>query len=173
MKQNLVIFIFFLLSACSTFKNNSDTNLDVAAQDHAALGLTYLAQDDPVTAKAELWQALQLAPNSVAVLDAVAYYFEQIHDLAQAQLYYQKALHIAPHSGQALNNYGAFLCHEGNYQSGLNYLVLAAEQFNYLASADAYANASYCAAALGDQSLAQKYLKLALAQKPNVDIKQT
>lgn len=131
------------------------------------LGLAYLKQGNHPRAKKKLLNALDLDPNSAEANSALAYYMENTGDNKQAQIFYKKALKVAPNSGAQLNNYGTFLCRLGNYQESLKYFMKAVADVHYVNSAGAYENAGLCARAIPDDTLAAEYFAKAVGQDPN------
>lgn len=135
-----------------------------AATYNVQLGLAYLKQDDRPRAKRKLLTALDLAPHSPEVNAAMAYYLEKTGEINKARLFYQKALAYAPNSGAQLNNYGTFLCRQGNYQEAERYFLKAVKDVRYVNTAGAYENAGLCTAAIPDYDKAKHYFAKALEQ---------
>src|SRR3989338_4218889 len=100
--KKLAFFLFITTAA-------SADNL-IAAHINTELGLAYLAEGYAVPAKAALLTALHDAPTLEVTWYSMAYYLEKTGDSVQAELYYQKAIKVNGYSGEAKNNYGAFLC---------------------------------------------------------------
>lgn len=161
--------IFLLLQAC---QQNNDIRAEQlqkrneAASYNTQLGLAYLKQGDRPRAKRKLLTALDLAPDSADVNVAMAYYLEKTGEVSKAQVFYQKALVLAPDSGAQLNNYGTFLCRLGHYKEAERYFLRAANDIHYIHTAAAYENAGLCAAAVPDYSKAKHYYLKALQQDP-------
>jgi type IV pilus assembly protein PilF len=160
-----------MLVGCSaTTETNSlqakNSNQRVA-EINVQLGVGYLQQNDMPRAKQKLLTALNRAPNWPPVLEAMAYFYQVTGDTERAEEYYTKALKIAPKAGSTLNNYGAFLCKQGNYRKSLAYFELALQDEKYLKTAEVYENAGLCAAKLPDYKLAMRYLQKSLQQNPS------
>lgn len=132
------------------------------------LGLAYLKQGNRQRAKQKLLTAVAEDPNSPYANEALGYFFEQTHEIKQAEWYYNKALQMAPNSGAILNNYGDFLCHQKKYAEANQYFLKAASDPNYLNTALAYENAGICALAAHHPNEAKKYFKIALEQDPSL-----
>lgn len=131
------------------------------------LGMAYLKQGDSPRAKRKLLKALALDPNSTAANSALGYYFEKTADMAKAEQFYHRALVLAQDSGEALNNYGTFLCRLGRYRESVIYFQRAVNDVNYINTAAANENAGLCLAAIPDYPAAESYFKKALAQDPH------
>lgn len=164
----LFLPVLCLLISCSTLNAGKTylQNNPTAAQYNVQLGLAYLAKD-PVRAKEKLLLALQEAPKWSVALDAMAYYCETTDDIPKAAYFYQKALRIDPNSGMAQNNYGAFLCKLGHYEKGLDYLLKAAVNSNYIYTAKAYENAGVCALPISKENAKVYFLK-AIKEDPSI-----
>lgn len=142
------------------------TNLSKAASFNTQLGLAYLKQGDRPRAKKKLLTALKQAPNSADVHAAMAYYFEATSETAEASKYYLKAVTLSGNSGAQLNNYGTFLCRQGEYKKAEVYFMRAVKDVQYLHTAGAYENAGLCALEVPDTEKAKIYFTTALNQDP-------
>lgn len=170
----ILLFISFLcMQACQRPQDNSEaqavkkTDLSRAASYNVQLGLGYLKQGDRPRAKKKLLTAHQQEPNSSEVNAAMAYYFEQTKELAQAEKYYMKALALSSNSGAQLNNYGTFLCRQGQYQKAETYFLKATADEQYINTAGAFENAALCALAIPDKEKAKVYFGKAFNQDPS------
>lgn len=133
-----------------------------AAAFNVELGLAYLKQNNPERAKGKLLSALQQDPLSPTTYGAMAHYLETTGNPEGAEQYHQKALKIAPGKGQALNNYGGFLCRQGQYAKAQTYFKAAVSDPDYVNVAQAYENAAMCAIKSNDIVLAEGFYKRAL-----------
>ncbi len=157
------------MQACSLnpeLQSDQKTNLNQAAAYNTQLGLSYLKQGSRPRAKKKLLLALKQSPHSPDVNAAMAYYFEQTHELDQAKKYYLKALSLSDQDGAQLNNYGAFLCRQAQYKQSEAYFLKAIKDEQYLHTSAAYENAGLCALASPDYKKARLYFKAALNQDP-------
>ncbi|OGO94020.1 MAG: type IV pilus biogenesis/stability protein PilW [Coxiella sp. RIFCSPHIGHO2_12_FULL_42_15] len=137
-----------------------------AAQTSANLGLRYLMSGDLVKAKASLLQAMRDDPQSASVWYSMGYYQEATGDVAQAETDYRRAIALAPHSGEAINDYGTFLCRQGRYQEAITQFSKAVLSNNYLYVAEAYENAGLCALLIPDKPLAKNFFLKAIDHNP-------
>ncbi|QMT60232.1 type IV pilus biogenesis/stability protein PilW [Legionella sp. PC997] len=160
------------LQACVHDEENEKQNfkkpdLSKAASYNAQLGLEYLKQGDRPRAKKKMLTALEQEPTSADVNSAMAYYFEQTKELDQAEKYYLKAISFSGNGGAQLNNYGAFLCRQGNYTKAENYFLKAANDLKYVHTSGAYENAGLCALSVPNEDKAKLYFAKALNQDPS------
>lgn len=147
--------------------SNMKTDLSKAASYNMQLGLGYLKQGDRPRAKKKLLTALEQEPNSADVNAAIAYFFEQTNELEQAKKYYLKAVALSSNSGAQLNNYGTFLCRQGDYKKAETFFLRAVKDEQYVHTSGAYENAGLCALAIPDNEKAKLYFTNALDQDPS------
>lgn len=171
--QFLLISICILLQSCQHTEDNEEqnstkkTDLGKAATYNTQLGLGYLKQGDRPRAKKKLLTAMDQEPDSPDVNAAMAYYFEQTNELEQAKKYYLKAISLSSNGGAQLNNYGTFLCKQGDYAKAETYFLKAVKDVQYVHTAGAYENAGICALAIPDYDKAKLYFINALNQDPS------
>ncbi|MFT4057966.1 MAG: type IV pilus biogenesis/stability protein PilW [Legionella sp.] len=173
LKARYLVFIiaYLLVQACvhneQTEKHNlKKPDLSKAAAYNVQLGLGYLKQGDRPRAKKKLLTALEQEPKSPDVNSAMAYYFERTNEAERAEKYYLKALALASNAGAQSNNYGAFLCRQGDYKKAEYYFLNAANNMHYVHTAGAYENAGLCALSVSQSEKAKLYFIKALNQDP-------
>lgn len=165
--------IILLLQACQQSSNAQDeVNVKKKHRNDAAgynvqLGLGYLKQGNIPRSKRKLLLALEQAPNSPEANAAMGYFMEKTADVDNARVYYKKAMASAPGRGTQLNNYGAFLCRQGDYAEAEQYFLKAVNDLQYEHTAGAYENAGLCAMAIPDDTKAEHFFMKALAQDPS------
>lgn len=161
----MIKYLLYLLCAtivaCSSVPENNKTAADYNAQ----LGLVYLEQGNINLAKSKLLLALKQSPDEPLILDAMAYFLECTGEIKSAENYYLYAIKRAPKNGVVQNNYGTFLCRQKRYRESLEHFLLAVKDNYYLNTAQAYENASRCAAKIPNKKLAKEYMQKALAGK--------
>ena len=172
-KINLLVAVIAAagcLSSCDTMKTQNDKFDEqqkiATAKINTQLGIAYLQQGDVQRAKQKLLLAMKEAPKIPETWYSMAYYLEATGNKTEAQNYYLKSITIAPKDGASHNNYGTFLCREGQYQASIQQFMLAAQDPNYLDNAAAYENAGLCATKIPDRKLAMAYFERALEQDP-------
>lgn len=158
-----------LLNACQSIQSTYTANKRIeeqkerAAKINVRLAMAYLERKDILRAKHKFLLALEEAPQLPETAYAMGYFLEQTGDDKGADLYYLKAIKLDPKRGDALNNYGTFLCRKKHYHESIAYFLKATQDPNYLATAAAYENAGLCAKKIPDLHEAQKYFKKALS----------
>lgn len=167
-----LVTLFFLLQSCQHLDENDEPigkrkNLSKAAAFNVQLGLGYLKQGDRSRAKQKLLTAYQQEPSSADVNAALGYYFEKSSELDEAKKYYLKAIALSSNGGAQLNNYGTFLCRQGDYKKADAYFLKAVHDMQYVNTAGAYENAGLCAMAVPDFERAKEYFIYALKHDPS------
>jgi type IV pilus assembly protein PilF len=173
LNKSLVAIVFCaLLSGCVTeprdpaFAGAAGINTDAAAKNRVSLGLTYLSNGNFSQAKANLDKALHFAPKSADAHFAMAYYYQQVDELALTEEYYLKALKLAPENPNIINSYGAFLCEQGRYEKAKSYFLRAVTSKSYVSVAETYENLAICAVDQGKTDEAIGFFELALNHQP-------
>ncbi len=170
----LSIFSLALLGCGSQLQQHAEAEAPVmsaaknteASKLNVQLGLGYLHQGKRELAKTKLIAALQQAPTSSQANDAMGYFLEATGDIEKADQYYKKSLNFAHGKGAPLNNYGTFLCRQGQYAKSEVYFNAAIKDPNYVNAADAYENAGLCSLQIPDPAKAKNYFAMALKQDP-------
>jgi len=166
--KTLTTFLILLLSmtACSSNKSKPEPNKSKASSYNARLGAEYTRKGRLNLANEKLLKALEQDPGSA---DANHYYalLQQKLGLNQtADSYFRKALSITPKNPDLLNNYGSYLCQNGQYKSAAQHFMAAINDPLYTTPEFAYTNAGICIKKSGDNTTAEQYFRKALALKP-------
>ena len=111
-------------------------------------------------------QALKSDPNSVGAYTLLAVIADGQGQPAQAGQHYKRASELAPTDGRMLNNYGTWLCKNGQAQASLDWFDRALQAPGYATPAAALANSGSCALDVGDNVRADRDLRQALAITP-------
>ena len=170
LKLTSIIFIFLiLLSGCvsqndHTFGQNFDQLK--ASRTRVSLGLTYLKSGKYSQAKFNLDKALEFAPRSADANFAMAYYYQSVGELEQAEEAYQFAMDLEPKNANIANSYGAFLCQNGDYEKAKKYFLKAVNTSSYISSAETYENLALCSRSQGRPEDALQYLRSAVNHQP-------
>ena len=127
------------------------------ARVHTELAALYYQQNSLKTAIGELNTAIRIDPNYAPAYSMFGLVYMQLGEDAQAVSSFQKAITLSPTDPDIRNNYGLFLCRSGQPQAGLAQLEQAWQNPLYDTPGMALANASRCAAGMGDAALAAQY----------------
>lgn len=165
------ILLSLALTGCvtveSTPKPEHVANDTERAESRIALGLGYLGQGNMIRARENLELALKHSPSYYRAQISMAHYYEQVGEEEAADRMYARSLRQHPKNGNVLNNYGAFLCKQGEFEKADHYFNKAIEQpYYYLVSAS-YENAALCAIKANQTDKAIHYLQRTLDHDPN------
>ncbi len=154
-----VPFIFpFLFSACVVHSDAPDFDKQAAAKARVELALGYLQQQDGSQAKLNLDKALSYAPKYYLVHAALAYFYQQQGDVEHAKQSYLTAIKLDDKQGDVFNNFGAFLCSQGEYQAAYEQFKQALKSPNYYHQGDTYENLALCALSAKDHQIYRENL---------------
>ncbi|PVX38789.1 type IV pilus assembly protein PilF [Pasteurella langaaensis DSM 22999] len=151
------LFILFL-SACVSSGHNADFDRQQAAKARVELAIGYLNQQAWSQAKLNLDKALSYAPDYYLVHSAFAYFYQQQGDVELAQKAYIKAIDLDKNQGDVHNNYGAFLCSQGEFDNAYSQFQAALASPQYYQQADTYENLVLCAYSQNNLARAQENL---------------
>jgi len=180
MKKLFPLFIALLttstLTACVTqnYGNDKDTPLienessnNEIAMTRISLGLGYLKMGNTQQAKLNLEKAKHFAPNLVQVYTAFAHYYDTVGEPDLAIQAYEQALSINTKDADTLNNYGVFLCRQGQYGAAERRILQAIAIPSYILVAQSYENLALCQLKAKQFDKAETYLEKAIAHSPN------
>ena len=166
----LITFGLLISAGCVTVNKIDDMSKEEeirAAEARIALGLSYLNAGDMIKARENLELAAQYAPNYYRSQTSLAYYYQQVQETALAEKAYKRALRSSSKNGNVLNNYGVFLCKNGEYEKAQQKFSQAIELPGYYLVSTSYENAAMCALSSGDKVTAKTYFERSLAHDPN------
>ncbi len=154
------------LAGCATVPGGEEPGSGRAARVNAQLGLAYLQEGRPRIALEKLQRALRQDPDLPEAHHYIAEVYRRLGDQEQAWAHYRKALALAPEDANIRNNYGVFLCQQGQLAEALDQFERAARGPHNPAPQVAFKNAGVCALEAGDRARAERYFRLALARDP-------
>jgi len=156
------------LSGCVSVSPDplSKPDMKRAAQINVQLGVDYMRQGKRDLAMQKLQKALEQDPDSSQAHTAVALLYWKTGDMDKARDHFDEALDLDSDDPMAANNYGTFLCHQGEPADSVKYFLRAANNPNYSQPEVAWTNAGVCAHKVPDLGRAERYLRKALAVNP-------
>lgn len=117
-------------------------------------------------AERKVREALKLAPEAPDALVLQAGIDDRRGRTRQAGENFRKAAELAPQRGDVLNNYGAWLCQQGQPAESLIWFDRALQAPGYATPGEAQANAGSCALDAGQLERAERDLRAALVAAP-------
>ena len=129
-------------------------------------GQVALSQGDLVEAGKAADKAIKTAPDDAAAHTLAALVADRRGDATVAGKHYRRAVDLAPRQGGMANNYGTWLCGNGQARESLEWFDRALSDPAYRTPAIAMANSGACAADAGDDAHSARYLAGALELDP-------
>ncbi|HDG1636517.1 TPA: type IV pilus biogenesis/stability protein PilW [Vibrio cholerae] len=163
----LIIALAGCVTVTETAGNATQSDPTEMAEARIALGLGYLENGSMIKARENLEKALQHAPDYYRSQLSMAHYYEAVGENDSARTMYRTALSKHPKNGNVLNNFGTFLCKQGEYDTADQYFRRAVEQPYYYLISASYENAGLCALKAGKTDNAREYFKRAIDHDPN------
>lgn len=134
----------FVFSACVS-QSSVDFNKQQAAKARVELALGYLQQEDFVQAKLNLDKAFEHDERYYLVHSALAHFYQLQGDTEKAKQAYLQSIKLDDKQGDVYNNFGAFLCGQGEFEQAYSQFNAALAAPNYYHQADTYENIALCA----------------------------
>ena len=148
-------------------RQTPDDKRRVALFDSLGLAGIALQHGDFASAETQAHAALEIDPKSADAYTVLAVVADQRGQPDAAGAYYAKAAQLAPASGTAQNNYGAWQCGHGHPAESLANFDAALKDPLYTTPAAALGNAGACALRAGQSARAEENLRRALQIDPN------
>ena len=157
-RPHFALLLPWLLSACVSSSPKPDFDQQQAAKARVELALGYLQQHQLSQAKLNLDKALNYAPDYYLVHSALAYFYQQQGDVTQARKAYTQAIELDEKQGDVRNNYGTFLCGQGEFEQAYAQFQAALNTPNYYQQADTLENFALCAYSQNNSVIYQENL---------------
>lgn len=160
----LALCLLFSLTGCATMVTevSDEEKARKIAEVNVQLGVGYLRKGDLELAQTKLLKALDADDEYPAAHTAIAIFYERMGEPDKATKHYREAVKLAPNDGVMLNNYGVFLCKNGQWLEADEYFQRAISNQLYKTVSAAYENAGQCALQIPDLNKAEQYLRKAL-----------
>lgn len=158
----VLLCLTLMLAACASQPTDQRSDREQAAQNHLQLGIHYMRQGNLSEAKTKMEQALRYDDDNAMAHSTIALLYEQINDIPEAKRHYRRALRLGDDNPAIRNNYGTFLCRQGEYRKAEEHLVQAAQNRLYDTPEAAWTNAGSCMRRIPDLEAAEEYFRKAL-----------
>jgi type IV pilus assembly protein PilF len=159
-------FLFLGLSACATNNETKEVATNTA-EIYFQLGVRYLNLNKLEVAKENLQRAIELDSKNAPALNALAFLYEKLDKFDEARTNYQAAITLSPEDLSVQNNYGRFLCEQGEAQKGMALLTQATNNKLNERPWLAMTNLGRCYMKLAQYEQAQTYFEQALQLNQN------
>jgi type IV pilus assembly protein PilF len=143
----LPVAAMLALAACTTTElqtPGSRTDLKEAARLNTQLGIDYLRKGHLDLAQEKLERALEQDEDLAMAHSTLAYLYQRKGETRLARKHYREAIDLNANDASTLNNYGIFLCAQGEVEDAEEMFLEAARNRNNAQPADAWANAGVC-----------------------------
>ena len=156
------------LAACAgSGGTNGRSSDEDAAVANMNLGAGYLRQGNVELAIERLRRALAQDPDLVLAHSTIAFAYDQVGSLEEAETHFRRATELDKEDGAAANAYAAFLCNRGNrWAEAEPYFRRAVQDLDYPTPEVAMTNAGFCARDAGDLAKAEENFRAALTRNP-------
>lgn len=165
-KLCLLSLIIAIVSGCAGNIQNNDSKDAKAAKIYTDLGSEYMRRGQYKISLEKLEKALKLNKYSAYAHNSIAVLYQTLKVNDKASKHYQIALELKPKDSDILNNYGQFLCKEGNWKAAEKHFLNALEDPIYQNPEIPYTNAGLCALKHNHPYQAENYFRKALQKNP-------
>lgn len=154
------------VTACAT--TNEAKNVEGSAADiYLQLGVRYLNLNKLEIAKENLLRSIRLDSKNAQAYNALAFLDEKLHKIDDARSHYQTAFNLTPDDLGIKNNYGRFLCEQGEAEKGMALLTAASADGLNERPWLAMTNLGRCYMQSTQYQEAENYFSQALQLNPN------
>lgn len=158
-----------VLAACTTssgtVRPGVEPDLAEAARINTQLGIEYLRKGENDLALEKLNKALEQDDDQAMAHSVIAFLYQLRGEASLADRHYRKALSRNDEDPTTLNNYGAFLCGQGEWRKAEKMFLEALDVRSNTAPEDSWANAGTCLRT-HEPKRAENYLREALKVNP-------
>ena len=137
------------------------------AKDRVELAGAYYQDRQFGVALEEVRKAVMIDSSYAPAQNLLALIYMELGQKVLAQEAFERALQLAPGDPDISNNYGWFLCQNGQEQKSLTYFQTALSDPLYSTPATALVNAAICSSKLKDDKSAEDFLLRALKGDPD------
>lgn len=174
-KIGILWLIIPLFNACGQNIQEDDYVSNYIPNDEAAkinfqLGVEYMRRGMNDIALNKLQKALALDKNYADAHNAIALLYDSLGVNQKARSHYQTAATLKPKDSDIHNNYGQFLCKQGQWTEAEKHFLQALENPVYRTPEYPYTNAGLCALRNNDPIKAETYFRQALQNNPKFHV---
>jgi type IV pilus assembly protein PilF len=171
MMRVAVVALVLALAACTTTETSpvgqSKPDLKEAARLNTQLGIDYMRKGEFDLALEKLKKAIDQDDDLATAHSAIALVYQRKGEPKLAGKHYREALSLNSDDPGTLNNFGIFLCGQGEAEDAEEVFVRAAKNKDNRQPADAWANAGVCLRSEPKaRDRAEGYLREALKLNP-------
>lgn len=161
--------VIVLLSGCASNQADDsykEKNQRKAAESNTSLGLEYMNRGQYEVSLGKLKKAIKEDPDYAPAHTVLAILYDRIGEQALAGKHYYLAYEADPKDGDVNNNYGVYLCQNGQQEKANEHFLMALDDPFYSSPMVALTNAGSCYLNSGNLAEADRYLRRALRLEP-------
>lgn len=159
----LCILSGLALSACASNGDVPATaDLKAAARINTQLGVDYMRKDQMDLALVKLKRAVDQDPEYALAHSSLAFAYAKSGEAEKAEREYRKAISLESDNATIRNNFGVFLCGQGNQAEARRMFMDAARDKSYSTPEAAWTNAGVCSRQNKDLETAENDFREAL-----------
>lgn len=166
MKVIFSLVLMLSLLACSSQTMREQAGGNKAAEINVHMGITYMNKGYYDIALIKLQRALKQDDGLAVAHNAIATLYGLLNNAEKATYHFEQALSLQANYPEAHNNYGRFLCRQGQLKRADKQFQLAIASPRYISAHKAYLNAAICVLKDKDYVKAQDYFNKALTLRP-------
>jgi len=163
------VFLLLLTGCVSTggsgqaeLKTSSDmTEVQRRSSIRLQLAVGYYQERQWSVALDEVKQALEIDPKNSDAYSVRAMIYMELGETSLAEDNFKRAMSLSPNNPDLSNNYGWFLCQNGQEVKSIPYFEAAINNKAYQSPIKAMNNAGFCSLKMKDNMAAERYLSLA------------
>lgn len=164
-----------LLAACASPTTDLRTASDATASEKRAnirlqLAAGYYREGKYEVALDEVKKAIAADPDLAEAYGMRGLVYAAMNEKKLAEASFRRALDIAPRDPELANNYGSFLCQNGQEAKAIQFFDAALANRNYASPVSAMVNAGTCSIKLKRLDAAERYLLDALRFAPDLPV---
>ena len=148
--------------------NRSDPNSP--AMLNVRMGVAYFERQDYDLAIEKLKRAIDIEPKLAIAHSALALVYSTMGAGNEAAKHYKASVKHAPNDPIILNNYGTFLCQQGDYKKALEYYQRTLSNPFYKTPETVHENAGVCLMKDDLFTEAERHFRAALAINPEMNV---
>lgn len=138
------------------------------AQVHTELGAAYFARGQMGIALQELNEAISADSSYAPAYNVLGLVYMQLRENDQAHRNFERAVSLAPANSDVQNNFGWFLCQNGQPKEAIDHFMIALKNPLYATPEKPNLNAGICSLKLNQEAAAEGYFHQALRLQPRL-----
>lgn len=156
------------MTSNDTLEEGTPASPTYRAQVHTELGAAYFARGQLGVAIQELNEAIESDSSYAPAHNVLGLVYMQLKETDLARRHFERAVSIAPKDSEAQNNYGWFLCQNGQPKEAIGHFMAALKNPLYTTPEKPYLNAGICSLKQHEEAAAEEYFHKALQLQPRL-----